>query len=104
MANTTDVVNNLRKIRKLKGLSLAQVETLSKGVHKATVIGSYERGVRSFSVSKLIALAELYDVPITSFFVSLPPPKSWQMKTKQGRLTTKIDTLIDMLNVMKEDN
>ena len=101
--SNTDVVSNLRKIRKLKGLSLRQVEALSNGVHKATVIGSYERGVRSFSVSKLIALAELYDVPVTVFF-NPPPPKSWQMKTKNGRLTAKIDTLIDMLNVMKQDN
>lgn len=98
-----DVLNNLRRVRKLKGLSLKQVEVLSNGVHKGVVIGSYERGDRSISVDRLISLAELYDVPISSFFVSVPP-KAWQMKTKQGRLTTKIDTLIDMLNVMKEDN
>ena len=99
----TEVQTNLRKIRKLKGLSLQQVEALSNGLHKAVVVGSYERGSRSISVDRLIALAQLYNVPITSFFVSSTPPQSWQMKTKQGRLTAKIDTLIDMLNVMKEE-
>ena len=102
--NTKDVVSNLRKIRKSKGLSLKQVEVLSNGIHKGAVIGSYERGNRSISVNKLIEIAKLYDVPVTEFFSPLTTPESWQMKTKQGRLTIKINTLIDILNVMKEDN
>lgn len=63
-----EVHKNLRKIRKSKGLTLHQVEALSNGVHKVPVIGSYERGNRTISVNKLIALAEFYEVPVTEFF------------------------------------
>jgi transcriptional regulator with XRE-family HTH domain len=68
MSSITDVQNNLRKVRKSKGLTLAQVEALSNGVHKSVVVGSYERGSRSISVDKLIALAEFYEVSISEFF------------------------------------
>ena len=64
----TDVQTNLRKIRRSKGLTLHQVEVLSNGKYKSVVVGSYERGHRSISVSRLIELAELYEVPITEFF------------------------------------
>jgi transcriptional regulator with XRE-family HTH domain len=84
----TDVQTNLRKIRKSKGLTLHNVEVLSNGKYKSIVVGSYERGTRSISVSRLIGLAELYEVSITEFFGA--PPKS------------KIDTLIDMLNSLKD--
>ena len=64
----TDVQTNLRKIRKSKGLTLHQVETMSNGKYKSVVVGSYERGTRAISVNRLIELAELYEVPITEFF------------------------------------
>ncbi len=73
MPNTKDVQINLRKIRKSKGLSLRQVEVLSNGKYKPITIGSYERGSRSISVSKLIELSEFYDVPVSEFF-GLPTP------------------------------
>jgi transcriptional regulator with XRE-family HTH domain len=68
-----DVQINLRKIRKSKGLTLKEVETLSNGVHKSMVVGSYERGTRSISVDRLIALAELYDVSVPEFFGPIKP-------------------------------
>ena len=71
----TEVQKNLRVIRKSKGLSLNKVELLSNGVHKAVVVGSYERGSRSISVDKLIKLAILYDVPVSDFF-GIPTPAS----------------------------
>jgi transcriptional regulator with XRE-family HTH domain len=75
MSSITDVQNNLRKVRKSKGLTLHQVETMSNGKYKSVVVGSYERGSRSISVNRLIELAELYDVPITEFFgITVTPP------------------------------
>lgn len=68
-----DVQINLRKIRKSKGLTLAQVEALSNGVHRGMVVGSYERGTRSISVDRLIALAELYGVSVPEFFGPTKP-------------------------------
>ena len=71
----TEVQKNLRVIRKSKGLTLHKVELLSNGMHKAVVVGSYERGSRSISVDRLISLAIFYDVPVSDFF-GLPRPAS----------------------------
>ena len=91
MPTNKDVQTNLRKIRKSKGLSLRQVEVLSNGKYKLVTIGSYERGSRSITVSKLIELSKFYDVPITEFFQSsnYAPPKS------------KIDELINIINSLR---
>lgn len=55
----------LRAIRLQQGLSMHAVERESAGSWKAVVIGSYERGDRSISVSRLADLADFYGVPIT---------------------------------------
>lgn len=56
--------SRLRAIRQQQNLSLQGVEEKSGGVWKAVVVGSYERGDRSITVSKLAALAEFYGVPV----------------------------------------
>lgn len=58
----------LRAIRRSKSLSLNDVEALSKGLLKAVVLGSYERGARSLSVKRAIDIAALYNVPVSQFF------------------------------------
>jgi transcriptional regulator with XRE-family HTH domain len=62
----------LRKVRKLKGLSLAEVEQLSNGKWKSVVIGSYERGDRSITAVRLVELARFYGVAVTRFIVDMP--------------------------------
>ena len=57
--------NRLRAIRQQQGLTLQQVEELSEGKWKAVVVGSYERGDRAVSVSKLAELGEFYNVPVS---------------------------------------
>lgn len=57
------VGDRLRAIRRQKGLSLHEVEARSSQEFKASVLGAYERGERALSVSRLVRLAELYDVP-----------------------------------------
>ena len=57
------VGDRLRAIRRQKGLSLHEVEARSGQEFKASVLGAYERGERALSVSRLVRLAELYDVP-----------------------------------------
>ncbi|GIU92300.1 MAG: hypothetical protein KatS3mg011_1206 [Acidimicrobiia bacterium] len=52
----------LRAVRRAKGLSLLDVESLTSGEFKASVLGAYERGERSLSVSRLVRLAEVYQV------------------------------------------
>lgn len=54
----------LRAIRNQQGLTLQEVEERSGGEWKAVVVGSYERGDRAVSVSKLARLADFYGVPV----------------------------------------
>ena len=55
--------DRLRSIRRQKGLSLHDVEALSKKEFKASVLGAYERGERAISVPRLLRLAAVYGVP-----------------------------------------
>jgi hypothetical protein len=52
----------LRQIRKARGLSLRQVTVRSRGQFKPSSIASYERGERQISLTRLFALADVYDV------------------------------------------
>ena len=55
---------HLRKLRRQKGLSLLDVQSLSDGAFKASVMGAYERGERAISALRLAALADLYRLPL----------------------------------------
>jgi transcriptional regulator with XRE-family HTH domain len=58
------VGEHLRRLRKQKGLSLLEVESMSKREFKSSVLGSYERGERAISAPRLARLAELYRLPL----------------------------------------
>jgi transcriptional regulator with XRE-family HTH domain len=58
-----EVGERLRRIRVERGLSLQDVERTSEGRWKAAVVGSYERGDRNISATRLLELAEFYGVP-----------------------------------------
>ena len=60
----------LKQLRRNKGLTLEECEIESEGKFKAVVLGSYERGTRAVSLSKLSQLADFYEVPIAFFFSS----------------------------------
>lgn len=62
----------LRAIRVQQGLTLQEVEEKSGGRWKAVVVGSYERGDRAISVSKLARLARFYGVPVSELLPSPP--------------------------------
>lgn len=70
MSYTAEVGDRLRRIRTQQGMSLQDVERRSDGRWKAAVVGSYERGDRNISASRLIELAEFYGVSVTDV---LPP-------------------------------
>lgn len=57
------VGQRLRSIRKQRGLSLNDVETISSREFKASVLGAYERGERALSLPRLQRLAAFYSVP-----------------------------------------
>jgi transcriptional regulator with XRE-family HTH domain len=59
---TREVGERLRRVRLDRGLSLQDVERTSKGRWKAAVVGSYERGDRNITATRLLELAEFYGV------------------------------------------
>ncbi len=64
----------LRMIRESRNLTLVQAAALSRGSISAVALGSYERGDRAISASKLAKIAVMYGVPIGELF--LAPEKS----------------------------
>ena len=57
-----EVGERLRRVRVEQGLTLQDVERVSNGAWKAAVVGSYERGDRNISASRLLELAEFYGI------------------------------------------
>jgi transcriptional regulator with XRE-family HTH domain len=72
---TNEVGDGLRRIRMQHGLSLQDVERRSEGRWKAAVVGSYERGDRNISATRLLELADFYGVaPVDVLPGEAPPP------------------------------
>ena len=59
-----DVGKRLRSVRRIRGLSLDDVERESGGRWSASAVGAYERGFRNLSLPRLRDLAQFYDVPM----------------------------------------
>jgi transcriptional regulator with XRE-family HTH domain len=60
----------LRALRLARNWTLNDFERASSGEVKAVVLGSYERGSRSITVSKLERIIAIYGVPITAVLQS----------------------------------
>ncbi len=92
---TQDDVNirlgeHLRRLRKQKGLSLLEVQSMSEGEFKASVMGAYERGERAVSAVRLARLAVLYRLPMQAM---LPAVEGGEPSNTQGLAidATRID-------------
>ena len=70
MPTPPTIANRLRQIRQQQNLTLKQVEIRSRGKWKAVVVGSYERGSRSLSISRAQELCDFYGVPLSQLFNS----------------------------------
>ncbi len=55
----------LRNLRRLRGLTLQQVEVLSISRLKSSLLAAYERGDRNVSVARLHQIATVYNVPVS---------------------------------------
>jgi transcriptional regulator with XRE-family HTH domain len=55
----------LRDLRRLRGLTLQQIEVLSNKRLKGSLLAAYERGDRNVSVARLHQIATLYNVPVS---------------------------------------
>jgi len=105
MTTPLEISIRLRQIRKQQNLTLKQVEIRSKGKWKAVVIGSYERGTRSLSISKAKSLCEFYGVPLSALFqsegIQQVPPTEGALRIDLRNLRSKIsqnDPLIGQLH------
>ena len=59
-----EVGKRLWSVRRIRGLSLDDVERESGGRWSASAVGAYERGFRNLSLPRLRDLAAFYDVPM----------------------------------------
>jgi transcriptional regulator with XRE-family HTH domain len=82
----------LRLLRESRHLTLSQAAKLSNGQISAIALGSYERGDRSVSASKLIMIANLYQVPISELF---EPPQNFMPEERISIDVRKILTTSD---------
>ena len=92
--STNDAVNvrlgeHLRRLRRQKGLSLPDVQALSEGEFKASVMGAYERGERAISAVRLAKLAALYKLPLQAML----PAGDAQDATSAGGLALDVGRL-----------
>ncbi|GDX15856.1 transcriptional regulator [Actinomycetes bacterium] len=92
-SNAESLGHILREIRLSRKWSLKDFEIASKGLIKDVVLGSYERGSRSISVSKLQIISATYDIPISAFFAK---DKSDRPAVNDKRV------IIDLRKVQKE--
>lgn len=86
----------LRLARRSRGWSLSEVESISGGEFKASVVGAYERGERSLTVQRLVRLAATYDVPLDSLLPRPSEPSDTMIDLTSAELTESHDgALID---------
>ncbi|CAN2199412.1 Cro/C1-type helix-turn-helix domain [Candidatus Nanopelagicaceae bacterium] len=64
------VQTRLRTLREGRNLTLHEAAQLSDGEITAIALGSYERGDRAISASKLLKVAAMYGVPINELFAN----------------------------------
>ena len=89
-ARSLTLGGRLRAIRQQQALSLQAVEQRSGGRWKAVVVGSYERGDRQITVSKLMELADFYGVPVTRL---LPDGERPRQAVTADRIVVSLETM-----------
>lgn len=105
------VQQGLRAIREAQGLTLSQASAKSYGEVSAIALGSYERGDRTISASKLIQIAQIYDVPVTAFFDSHDQANKSakiiidcrKLNIDEGPLATKLKTVVKSIANIRGD-
>ena len=79
------VGKRLRKIRMQNKYSLKEVEKMTKGVVKASILGAYERGERVISVPRLFELATFFKVPVDYLILDGQNPSADATKVKVSK-------------------
>ena len=91
---------SLREIRLSRKWSLKDFEIASGGRIKDVVLGSYERGSRSISVSKLEIIAATYSISMSAFFTNKQELKSTEI---HGRVVIDLRKLHEALRAQDSE-
>lgn len=84
-----DICTRLRDSRKRLGLTLNELEKVSGGKWRASIVGAYERGTRRISLESAIELAHFYGVPF-DVLVRSPGSSGTESIVRNG------DTVLDL--------
>lgn len=68
----------LRNIRESKKLSRKDVENLTKGEFKESILSMYENGRRRIAAPRLKKLADFYQLPVSFLLGETPSPQNWE--------------------------
>ena len=98
MQFNVELGQRLRQARKSRGWSLLEIEDMTDGDFKASVMGAYERGERSVSAHRLCKLADLYEVPAGSL---LPAPYDGSDEPLVIDLSRAENLSVDQANAME---
>ena len=60
----------LRLLRESRKLTLVQAAALSQGAITPIALGSYERGDRAITATKLVTISQMYGVPVQELFAA----------------------------------
>ncbi len=92
----------LRAARRQRGWSLSDVESLTDGEFKASVVGAYERGERAMSVQRLVRVAEVYAINPADLLPATSPSEHsvidlTKLEDSQGDLADRYLAAIELL-------
>ncbi len=85
-----DLGARMRRVRKARKMSLADVEQLSDRKIRKNVLASYELGYRRVGIDALYGLAGFYGVPVESI---LPPVADRPLMVPVDELQAFVDSL-----------
>lgn len=100
-ASPKSIAARMRKLRKARGWTLADVEIQSQGRIRAVVIGSYERGDRSMSVERAIEIADLFNIPLAELLCEPSAIGSRAASTPSANSAKSATIVIDLRGAEK---
>lgn len=78
MGYENEIGLRLRNIRESKKLSRKDVEIITKGEFKESILSMYENGRRRIAAPRIKRLAEFYQVPVSFLMGENPSSDSWE--------------------------
>ncbi len=95
----------MRTARFAAGLTLAEVEDITDGAFKASIVGGYERADRGMSVARFLRLCKLYNVTPARILGDATAPTLNEAILNDDRFThTQIKSVLDILRAFEQSN